>query len=120
MEPVKSIEDVKNQIIKACEIYKLYPNPHPSRILSSLRYKDIIQQSRDDKIYFRPTPSEVDDADIVQFEWLPRLSIRDRQLLWKRYSGMGWKRLAKEANICERTARNYVEKALKRLYNLYH
>ena len=55
-------------------------------------------------------------ADTVQFEWLPLLSIQERQLLWKRYSGMGWKRLAGEAKVCERTVRNYINKALEKLY----
>ena len=54
--------------------------------------------------------------DTVQFEWLPLLSIQERQLLWKRYSGMGWKRLAGEAKVCERTVRNYINKALEKLY----
>ncbi len=116
MEAITSIQDVRNQIIKACEIYKLYPAPQPANIHSSLRYQDIEQQSQSDKIYFRPTPEEVDDADTVQFEWLPLLSIQERQLLWKRYSGMGWKRLAGEAKVCERTVRNYINKALEKLY----
>lgn len=116
MEQIKSINDVRDQIIKACEIYKLYPAPHPTGIHSSLRYAQIEQQSKENQIYFRPTPTEVDDADIVQFEWLPHLSLKERQMLWKRFSGMGWKRLAGESNMCERTARSYVNKALEKLY----
>ncbi len=120
MEEIKSIDDVRNQIIKACEIYKLYPAPHPTGLRSSLRYADIERQSREKQIYFRPTPTEVDDADIVQFDWLPRLSVKERQLLWKRFSGMGWKRLANEAQMCERTARKRIDKALEKLYLQLH
>lgn len=117
MEKIKSIADVRHQIIKACEIYKLYPNPSPADIHSSIFYPDPDKRLDCDKIYYRPTPKEIDDADLVQFDWFPRLTMMERRLLWKRFSGMGWKRVAAEESISERTARNYVNKALEKLYN---
>lgn len=116
MEPIKSVDDVRHQIKKACEIYKLYPAPHPADIYSSIRYEEIERQSRSDKNFFHPTPKEIDDADEVQFEWLAHLTVQERRLLWKRFSGMGWKRVAAEDDISERTARNYVNKALEKIY----
>lgn len=117
MEQIKSIADVRNQIKKACEIYKHYPTPRPSDIHSSLRYAYVESKSISDKMYFHPTPKEIDDADDVQFKWLPCLSLIERRLIWKRFSGMGWKRIAGEEGISERTARNYINKALQKLYN---
>ncbi len=120
MEPIKERKDVTNQIQRACEIYKNYPMPRPNRIHSAVRYNEIVMLSRERGDLCYPTPDEVDDADTVQFEWMPLLTINDRQLVWKRYSGMGWKRLAKENAICERTARNRVKKSIDKLYYLLH
>lgn len=116
MEQIRTIEDVRHQIEKACEIYKLYPIPHPAKIHSSIKYCDILPKEKENKFYLRPTPQEIDDADVVQFYWLPLVNVTDRQLVWKRFSGMGWKRVAKEANISERTARNRVNAALETIY----
>ncbi len=120
MEQIKDKESVSEQIRRACEIYKNYPVPKPNKIHTALRYNDILSVSRERGDICCPTPQEVDDADTVQFEWMPLLNLDERILVWKRYSGMGWKRLAKETEICEKTARNRVNKSIEKLYYLLH
>ncbi len=120
MPQIKEREDVQRHIQKACDIYKHYSMPRPNKIHTAIRYLDVMAKGEEKGEYCCPTPTEVDDADIVQFEWLPLLEIDDRRLLWKRFSGMGWKRLATEHNICEKTARNRVKKSIDKLYELLH
>ncbi len=120
MERIRSREEVTDHIRRACDIYKNYPVPRPNKIHTALRYHDILILGKERGDTYCPTPQEVDDADTVQFEWMPLLELEDRQLVWKRFSGMGWKRLAKENDVCERTARNRVNKSIDRLYYMLH
>lgn len=114
MKPIKNMQDIKEQLTRACQIYQLYQLPRPEGIRSCLTHY-IDDEMLIEDTGFRPTPEEIDDADIVQFEWMPILMPEDRQLIWKRFSGMGWKRLAYEMHISERTARTRISKSLNKL-----
>ncbi len=120
MQHIKERKEISEHIRRACEIYKNYPVPKPNKIHTAMRYNEIVSLGRERGDICCPTPQEVDDADTVQFEWMPLLDMDDRQLVWKRFSGMGWKRLAKEIKVCERTVRNRVNKSIDRLYYLLH
>lgn len=114
MRPIKTVQDLKDELKKACQVYQLYPTPRPDGMHSCLA-AGIPALIDPETVKYKPTPAEVDDADIVQFQWLPLLMPEDRLLIWKRFSGTGWKRLAFEIQISERTARNRVNAALKKL-----
>ncbi len=102
MKPIKTIEDIQEQITLACQVYMIYTPPQPKGFSSSLCCATTANSS---KYSFKPTPQEIDDADEVQFEWLPILMPLDRQIVWKRCSNCPWKRIAFEEGISERTAR---------------
>lgn len=108
-----NITMIKERLKSACQVYRMYPNPQPQGYQSSL--DKTVQSAYENTYFFKPTPQEIDDADTIQFQWLPLLTPLERQLLWKRFSGMQWKTLAYDLDISERSARAKVSKALEKL-----
>ncbi len=116
MKHIYTKQDIEEQIKNACLIYQCLPKVALKDVRSSLSHFFETETPVSEHIaYIRPTPQEIDDADIVQFEWLPLLDLTERRLIWKRYSGMGWKRVAHECGISERTARRHGAKAIEKL-----
>ncbi len=117
MKQIQTIQDVEEQLKNACLIYLHLPMEGAKDIHSCLSnaFKTECCEA-EPTLCIRPTPQEIDDADTVQFKWMPLLDLTERQLVWKRYSGMGWKRIAHEYGISERTARRHNAKAIEKLF----
>ncbi len=117
MKHIYTKKDVEEQLRNACLIYQCLPKEGlkdvRSNIGSIFKTESFTPEHAN---YIRPTPQEIDDADIVQFEWMPLLDLTERRLIWKRYSGMGWKRVAHECGLSERSARRHGAFALEKLY----
>lgn len=68
--------------------------------------EEIIAEKR---AHERPTREDLALWEITMFDWIPLLSPNMRDIIRRRCSGMGWKRIAYELGISIRTAqRRYV------------
>ncbi len=115
MKPIKTKEDIKEQIKRACQVFSAYQLPFPGDLQSSLGSL-LPTENEQTEIYFSPTPQDIDDADIVQFQWMPILLPKESRLLWERFSGLSWKQVAFNFKISERTARYRAAKAINKLF----
>lgn len=107
-----SIEEIENQLLKACQIFMHYKDPSPTNIKSTLGG---LTGSSYEKKAFYPTPKEIDMADTVQFVWLRFLSPDDRRIVWKKYEGTPLKILAHQEGLSLRQLRYRIEKALNKI-----
>ena len=113
--PQITLNDVQEQVKKACQIYKQLPEPKPGNMhscLSNITLPHPIFSKTPQKM---TTPQEVDMADIVYFDWFSWLLPDERRILCKRYEGMPWKVLAYNEGLSIRQARYKVQKSLEKI-----
>ena len=113
-----SLDDVKLQIKKACQIYRKYPTPKPKQPHSCLASSIISTANENYNSPLSPTPKEIDMADTVQFVWLNWVTPTERRILWQKYDGVPWKILAYDEGMTIRRARYKAQKALEKILSI--
>ena len=111
-----TMDEIKNQIKKACQIYKNYPRPLPQRPHSCLSIYGIRRTPVLKEIFY-PTPKEIDMADTVQFVWLQWLNPDERRILWQRFDGTPLKILAYREDLSIRQIRYKIQKSLEKIFS---
>lgn len=109
-EQNKTIKEIEEIIRRAIWTDRKLPKVglyYPISPLGKMMAIDDTQRSLEDileDIPFRerPTKEDIENWEMVMFVWLPLLEPLARDIVVKRCSGMGWKRLGKELN-CDRT-----------------
>ncbi|MTI15126.1 DUF6362 family protein [Sansalvadorimonas verongulae] len=79
-------------------------------------YDEREQQRRAEKIRLRtaPTPLEVEQLmDCIN--WLQRLTVEQRRLIWLRASGLSWRKISAKTGIPHTTVKRHWHKALLRI-----
>lgn len=127
-----SIQEVIQAIERAVQILNAMPEEKVRGYFNLWPKVDICEQassdfsetleqldprSKESSGRFYPFPWEIDEMEDVIFNWLHCLTFKEKKVLWKRCSGMGWKRVAYEMNLGERTAQRLFKAACGNIYN---
>lgn len=108
---VCTLKEIEHMIRRAMWTDRKLPKVGPYRAKSPLgalsptpdterSVEDILQ---DIPYRERPTKEDIENWETVMFTWLPRLEPCERDIVVKRCSGMGWKRVAFELNCHKST-----------------
>lgn len=76
-------------------------------------YRSIEDIMEDVPFRERPTKEDIDNWEKVMFVWLPLLDPMTRDIVVKRCSGMGWKRIAYQISCHKSTAWRMFNKGLQ-------
>lgn len=114
----KEIEDIIRRAMwtdrKLPKIGPCYPTSPLGKISPSKdTYRSIEDIIEDLPFRERPTKEDIENWETVMFVWLPKLKPDVRDIVVKRCSGMGWKRIAYQLNCHKSTAWRMFNKGLQ-------
>lgn len=112
MEKVKNIKDVENMIRRAMWVDSKLPPVALSNAKSTLSSIVVSQMPASE----RPTTDDIDIWNTIMFNWLPIVDVNSREVIFKRCSGMGWKRICNETKMSYSTAKRRFFEGLNTIF----
>lgn len=107
----KTIDEIKENLVFAAEVMRRLPTVKVRGYFCAwpkfCSDNDVF--SGDSDVWMPPLPHEVEAMEVI-LEWLKLTSVENRQIIWVRSCGMGWKNIATK---CGKSRSSII-----RLYNL--
>lgn len=116
MKPVNTIDDVAVELRRALLILKCLPMEGPKKVKSLWpEYKTCSSKYDAINPFTRPMLDELRDMDLVLEVWLKCLDLEDRQLVFLRAAGVGWRRLQQKFPMARSSLYNRYLRCLKKI-----
>ncbi len=115
----QTYQDITDRIRRACEVMRTLPGARPAGYKNPWTMlgmpTDTPKETTTASDKWTTLPHEIDAMEEVIFDWFALISPVERRIVWKRFDGMGWKRLAGEHGFSVRSAQRYVQKACQKI-----